>query len=649
MKRSKFFRVLAIMLSIILFNSAVTVSASAYDAPSASVAVQSEEADEGRIIVINGKECNVSTFGGIVKGLVNCRSVDDLMRILYTLGDHFITGLFGMLKSLYKEPAGFIAEKDYVTENFYEGTKGEFLDKPAENAVWKLGYAQKSLNPSDILTNKKYYSGGYIGAPKINPDKILQENGEVLDGMKVRVIALDAGNGTALFATIDAIGFSNADVRDIRQRLAEYAKANNIVSINVFATHCHSVIDTMGIWTNTFPTLFSHLFKNRAGLEMPDSAANQTVIKLIKTKTVEAMKEAYEDMEEGTLSFAAYDASKYVENVREFDQNAKDAEGREIAGTTDKMMERFVFTPEDENSEPTMIVNGNVHLNIASADTDKGNGDVFSSDYVVGMERVINDAGYNFMFFNGAIAAVKLKGHKTYGITTDGVKLSGLRESTHRWGYELGFHLIYIDRSEEDLVNDPDVIAKRDKWLPAADNYDGTGAGTPWYKDKVASEVVELDPILNIRHQELKIRVDSQLMKLVCKANVIHANVLKAEDGTYKYVTEIGYMEIGNKKIALVPGEIEPALVFGGKLLEAKHSYSGMDYKGSILKDVMEDENIMVFGLANDEIGYIIPDNDYCDLGLFGDVHHKEELLILHPELGSELIGEYKDLYNGVK
>ena len=73
-----------------------------------------------------------------------------------------------------------------------------------------------------------------------------------------------------------------------------------------------------------------------------------------------------------------------------------------------------------------------------------------------------------------------------------------------------------------------------------------------------------------------------------------------------------------------------------------------MDYKGSILTEVMNDEDIMVFGLANDEIGYIIPDNDYCDLGVFGDAHHKEELLILHPNLGSELVSEYEKLYKEV-
>ncbi len=622
MKHSKFTRILAIIMSLVLMTSVVTVTASANNAPTASIAVQSEEADEGRIIVINGKECNVSTFGGIVKGLVNCRSTDDLMRILYTLGDHLITGIFGMLQRLYKEPADFIPEEEYVTENFYSGTKEEHKD----NAVWKLGYSQKSLTPSDILVKEKYYSGGYIFAPKIDPEQVLQENGKVLDGIKVRAIALDAGNGTALFATIDAIGFSNADVRDIRQRLAAYAEENNIVSVNVFATHCHSSIDTMGIWTNTFPTLISNLFKNRAGFEMPDSAANQTFVKMVKTKTVAAMKEAFENMEEGTLDFASYDASSYISNVRKFDQNAKEA-----VGAVDKTIERFVFTPVD-GSEPTMIVNGNAHPNIASVDDYS----IFSSDYVGAMEKVINEAGYNFMFFNGAISNIKIV-HKS--ITRDGLSLKS-RESSHRWGYELGFHLIYIDKSEDELANDAEVIAKRDKWLPASDNYEGT-KGTPWYTGKKGVTPQQLDPILNIKHEELRIKVDSQLMKLVCKANVINANILKAEDGTYKYVTEIGYMEIGDKKVVFVPGEIEPSLVFGGDLLKAKYSYSGMDYKGSILKDIIKDDNLMVFGLANDEIGYIIPDNDYCDLGLFGDAHHKEELLVLHPNLGSELVEEY--------
>jgi len=637
MKRSKFFRVLAIMLSIILFNSAVTVSASAYDAPSASVAVQSEEADEGRIIVINGKECNVSTFGGILKGLINSRSSVDATRVLYAFLEIVWETLVDGIQGLFKDPETFKPEDGYVTENFYNGTKGEFLDEPAENAVWKLGYAQKSIKPSDVTTAKKYYPGGYFYLTKIDPK-------DVYDDLKVRVIALDAGNGTALFATIDAIGFSNADVRDIRQRFAEYAKENNIISINVFATHCHSSIDSMGIWTNTFSTIFSNLIKNRIGKGTPEPGANETYVKLIKTKTVAAMKEAYENMEEGNLTFASYDASNYINNTRIYYQNDGEKGKKEFSGAKDAMMERFVFTPKNENSEPTMIINSSAHPNMASLN-DKT---VMSSDYVYAMEQVINEAGYNFMMFNGAISGVHISQHKstTGGITADGIK-GTLREAAYRWGYELGFHLIYIDRSAENLENDPDVIAKRDKWLPAADNYDGTGAGTPWYKNKVASEVVKLDPILNIRHQELRIKTTSPLMKLVCKANLINANVLVATDGAYKYVTEIGYMEIGDKKIALVPGEIEPSLVYGGNILKAEYSYSGKNYTGSLLKDVMEDEDIIVIGLANDEIGYIIPANDYCNFPWVEG--HKQELLVLNPEIGSELIGEYKALYNGVK
>ena len=53
----------------------------------------------------------------------------------------------------------------------------------------------------------------------------------VIDDMMVRCIALkDGATGeTVLFGTIDCIGITNADIRDIRELLKEFAKAKFIV------------------------------------------------------------------------------------------------------------------------------------------------------------------------------------------------------------------------------------------------------------------------------------------------------------------------------------------------------------------------------------------------------------------------------------
>jgi hypothetical protein len=72
--------------------------------------------------------------------------------------------------------------------------------------------------------------------------------------------------------------------------------------------------------------------------------------------------------------------------------------------------------------------------------------------------------------------------------------------------------------------------------------------------------------------------------------------------------TEVGYLRIGDAEALLVPAEIYPELVFGG-IQEPQDP--GADFPGAPrerpLRALLTSEYRMVLGLANDEIGYVIP------------------------------------------
>ena len=72
--------------------------------------------------------------------------------------------------------------------------------------------------------------------------------------------------------------------------------------------------------------------------------------------------------------------------------------------------------------------------------------------------------------------------------------------------------------------------------------------------------------------------------------------------------TEIGYVRLADAEILLVPGEIYPELVMGG-IQDPQDA--GADFLGAAkeppLGELLRAEYKMVFGLANDELGYIIP------------------------------------------
>ena len=118
--------------------------------------------------------------------------------------------------------------------------------------------------------------------------------------------------------------------------------------------------------------------------------------------------------------------------------------------------------------------------------------------------------------------------------------------------------------------------------------------------------------------------------------------IVKAnDDGSYSTVTEIGYMEMGKDvKVVFVPGEICTDLIYGGNALTAEGSVNEKDYEGKTLCEIFGDD-IIVFGLANDAVGYIVPENDYSMALAFG---HYQELLSLGEKEATVMFEAYENL-----
>jgi hypothetical protein len=72
--------------------------------------------------------------------------------------------------------------------------------------------------------------------------------------------------------------------------------------------------------------------------------------------------------------------------------------------------------------------------------------------------------------------------------------------------------------------------------------------------------------------------------------------------------SEVGYVRLGELHLVLIPGEIYPELVYG-KVQDPADE--GADYPDAPIEpsvvDLVPGEKWMMFGLANDELGYIIP------------------------------------------
>jgi hypothetical protein len=126
---------------------------------------------------------------------------------------------------------------------------------------------------------------------------------------------------------------------------------------------------------------------------------------------------------------------------------------------------------------------------------------------------------------------------------------------------------------------------------------------------------VKLEPKISFIRQEFYAEAQNFALLLMAKAGIIKADkhaIITEDYAGYALKTEMTYFEIDSLKMLLLPGEIFPELVYGGYLSAEESSLGqGPEVNPKPLTEIADDENLMIFGLANDEIGYIVTPNDF--------------------------------------
>lgn len=567
-------------------------------------------------------------------------SAADLGKTLENAGLSVVELIFSTLVSginiMVPDSKNFVKVEDRVVENFYEGT--DTWEKEAKaDAKWSLGHAKASLIPDELreAVEKGEKSGYYLGG-FIDPNNMMvNEIEEIIDDMQIRVIALSDGSdrGVALFANIDCIGFSNGDIKEIRKRVEAMADELGVEfnSINISSTHTHSCIDTQGLWTNLFPKLFTNLLKSYLPFLEKERGANAEFMEFVYETAAATMKKAVEDMRPGTLTYA-------VKEIGDEENTYFNNKNRSQSTSLIDELARFVFTPDDKAFKPTMIVNIAAHPDVAGLPVDDvDNGRDLSGDYVYYLGEKIEEKGYNFMFFNGAIAGI----YEGRGPASDGVPTERRYEETLRYGYEIANMALSLTKTVEEIEND---MTAEEKAKMAEEMEIGGENYTLWYKDWEPVTEKVLEPNLNIIIKEVKIKVTNPLIQLVGKLNLVNYTVCK-EGLKYYIFAEIGYMEIGGVKVAFMPGEIVQDLICGGDSLTADGSYSGKDFECKTIYELFGEDSIC-FGLMNDAIGYVVPDNDYS-MSLLGD--HYQEMISLGRVAGSTIMNGFAEIAEEIK
>ncbi|HOI48498.1 MAG TPA: hypothetical protein PK167_04290, partial [Prolixibacteraceae bacterium] len=159
------------------------------------------------------------------------------------------------------------------------------------------------------------------------------------------------------------------------------------------------------------------------------------------------------------------------------------------------------------------------------------------------------------------------------------------------------------------------------------------------------SEVID-SAVISVVVRSVSLPIRNRLFRLATALGVMN----RGTTGWMKMRSELAFIRVGPISMVTIPGEIYPELVNGGVEAPAGNDFGIEPLEVPAIREMMPGKYKFVFGLANDEIGYIIPKSQWDvkapytynrDNSPYGEENSlgPETASILHRNL-REMIGE---------
>lgn len=379
----------------------------------------------------------------------------------------------------------------------------------------------------------------------------------VHDDLYVVAMVLDDGYSRVGIASVDSIGMFHDDVVRIRERLRVDLKLDYAV---VCATHNHSTPDLMGLWG---PSPFQ-------------SGINPAYRELVIASAAEALATAVATLAPAEMSLfeVKVDPQGLVADTRKpevYDPDLRmmlfrDPKTRQVLGSLVGWA-NHPETPWSENTELTADFCGVIR-------------EALEKGIVYDGQVKLAGLGGTHVFVNGAVGGLMT----THPSTT-------VR----------------------------DVFLNEDFKTPSHDKTRALGNNL----SKRLLERVKTTEVAGTTAAPL--RVQARTLELpIANHGFILASMLGLLDRGHSrwqnFRTEVALIQVGEASIACIPGEIYPEIVNGGIVRAAESDFDIEPLEEPPIRDLMPGKVKFLFGLANDEIGYIIPKSqwDVAPPHLFG-------------------------------
>ena len=396
---------------------------------------------------------------------------------------------------------------------------------PAENPQWTVGFGQAILPYPENTTDPTYISG-YNNGWDITG---------ILDEQRASAVWLDCGGKGILIIAIDCIGLSSKYVEDIRTDLASACAEWGCASVNLYATHTHAGIDTLGLW-------------GPFGIDGKNAEFQQSLVE----GAYEAARLAYENRRPGTITYSSADT---------FDSQ-RDSRDPQVF---DRFLHQLRFKPDD-GSDGIRIISYAAH-----AESLRGDNTLLSRDFPGEMADILKaETGDDMIYMPAAIGGLLM----TRDFTGE-MGFSTYEENMRYTGRRMMDYLLAIPEEDE----------------------------------------IPVEPTMRSARTTFSIPLDNTAFMYYRFLGILDTTAIPCDNsGTgYALVTELSILTLGDYTLALIPGEIFPELVYGG-YFDDSMATSPENENPTPLVDIAAQYgfgNLLICGLANDEVGYIVPPNDF--------------------------------------
>ena len=478
------------------------------------------------------------------------------------------------------------------------------IDSPDEPGRLSVGFAKIPITPqvtdtwNDFNNNAKYEPeqgetyNDVNGNNKFDPVWIAGFHNRrpaqgVHDDLWARVMVLDDGATRVAITSIDAVGFIYDDAVDIRKSAHE---KNNCDYTIISSTHVHQAPDLIGIWGESF-------FK---------SGVNTEYMRYVKHQTVAAIETAVKNLVPVKLRIGQdlEGAIPYVVDSRdpqEMDSGIRIIQAIEISsGKTIGSLVSWSNHPETLWSKNLLISSDFPHYFRESVENGVHKGDRLLAKGLGGIT----------VFVNGAVGGL-MTTNPSHPIPDpfDGEMHKGATfEKAQAQGQQLGLLALKAIRS---------------------------------------ADVMEIEQAgIKIRAKTITIPLDNWNFLLGFLLGVIDHGTT----GWLDVKTEVAALRIGPISIITIPGEIYPEIINGGVVSPPGQDYNLDPVEIPPLRSMMPGKFKFVFGLANDEIGYIIPKSEWDEIPPYLYNHHKSpygEVNSIGPEVGPIVHESLMELLEG--